>query len=156
METFKQIQNFPDYQIGEFGTVKSLKNGKERLLSPTLGKEGYLQFGCFSNGVRTMFLLHRLVAIHFIPNPEGKPTVNHKDGNKLNCRKDNLEWSTSSENMQHAYDTGLKVGTKDKNSKLSVLQVQELRVSKLSRQELAKMFSVSVSQIRRIQLNLSR
>jgi hypothetical protein len=51
--------------------------------------------------------IHRIMAEVFLPNPEGKLQVNHKDGNKLNNRLDNLEWNTPEENSQHAYDTGL-------------------------------------------------
>jgi hypothetical protein len=50
--------------------------------------------------------LHRLVAQAFIPNPEQKPTVNHKDLNKSNCGLNNLEWATMKENVHHAWDNG--------------------------------------------------
>ena len=52
--------------------------------------------------------MHRLVALHFIPNPENKPQVNHKKGNKFDNRATELEWSTISENHLHAFRTGLK------------------------------------------------
>ena len=54
------------------------------------------------------YKIHRLVAETFIPNPEDKREVNHKDGNKLNNRADNLEWATRSENQKHAYAIGLQ------------------------------------------------
>ena len=56
---------------------------------------------------REVKMIHRLVAEHFIPNPEGKPQVNHIDGNRSNNCADNLEWVTNSENTAHAYRTGL-------------------------------------------------
>jgi hypothetical protein len=60
-----------------------------------------------SDGVTTSLYFHRCVAETFLPNPENKPTVNHKDGDKLNNRLDNLEWNTYSENSSHAYANNL-------------------------------------------------
>lgn len=63
--------------------------------------------GLYKNKIRAVFLVHRLVAQAYIPNPENKPQVNHKDTNPLNNNINNLEWSTGFENMQHAQDSGM-------------------------------------------------
>ena len=63
--------------------------------------------GLWKNKKRKLFLVHRLVAMAYIPNPENKPDVNHKNGNSLINEDWNLEWNTKFENMQHAERTGL-------------------------------------------------
>lgn len=105
----KQIKDFPDYFVHSDGYVISRKFGRERKLVG--GKRGggtnYAQVTLRHNGVQVSPLLHRIVAEHFIPRQDGKNQVNHKDGNKLNNRVDNLEWVTATENMRHSVKTGL-------------------------------------------------
>jgi hypothetical protein len=77
-------------------------------LQPKIDKHGYLKVNLSRNGfVRSRFV-DRLIAEAFIPNPEDKKQVNHKDGHKSNCSVNNLEWSTAKENSDHAFDLGLK------------------------------------------------
>jgi hypothetical protein len=66
---------------------------------------GYENVNLYKNGVGSMFAIHRLVALAFIPNKENKPQVNHKDGIKTNNHVENLEWMTCSENQLHAFKT---------------------------------------------------
>ena len=97
-----------EYYVSSWGRVKSLKFGKERILKPNLIGKGYPAVHIsYFNKKQKCQIIHKLVAMAFIPNPDNKPQVNHKDGNKLNNHIDNLEWTTIKENIQHAYDTGL-------------------------------------------------
>ena len=99
------------------------------------------------------YFVHRLVAQKYVLNPENKPQVNHKDGNKLNNRADNLVWVTNSENRQHAVENKLQImGEKCPWSKLCVENVRYIREHKeVSQTKLAKMFNVSRCTIRDIQ-----
>lgn len=112
----KVIEGFSDYFIYPDGTVKSIKpdgrfGGCKELstIKPFLSKQGYLCVNLRDQFYRPKQVkVHRLVAIHFIPNPLNLPQVNHKDGNKQNPHKDNLEWCTAKQNIAHACSNGLR------------------------------------------------
>lgn len=95
----------PKHCITTNGKVFSLISN--RFLSNCVRGE-YISIGLYVNGCRKTFSVHRLVAMAYIPNPEKKPIVNHKDGDKFNNQVSNLEWCTASENAIHAVETGLK------------------------------------------------
>lgn len=97
------------YMISHEGVVLNLANNTP--LKPILQPNGYLHVSLANgDGTKHQESLHTLVAKHFIPNPYGYPMVNHKDGVKTNCHKDNLEWCTSKHNNNHALETGLRPG----------------------------------------------
>lgn len=106
VEQWKDIAGFDGlYQVSNWGSVKRLGR-TERMLKPRMCK-GYETVCLCKNGIRHNRRINRLVALAFIPNPENKPEVNHKDGNKRNNAAYNLEWNTASENQRHARSTGL-------------------------------------------------
>lgn len=76
---------------------------------------GYLRVGlCNKEKRKKLIRVHRLVAETFIPNPNNKPCVNHKDGNKHNNQKENLEFCTYGENLEHAWKNGLRKARRSK------------------------------------------
>ena len=82
-------------------------NRKGKFLQPSTDKDGYLKVVLTRRGLRKTFFVHRLVALAWVDNPEGKPTVNHKNGTKKDNSVSNLEWSTHSEQKRHAIELGL-------------------------------------------------
>lgn len=100
------------YEINPHGQVRSLyKNFKGRIISKHVCR-GYVTVKLTKEHKGSTRNIHRLLAEAFIPNPQNKPMVNHKDGNKLNYSLDNLEWVTRSENMKHAVAMRLSTWTK--------------------------------------------
>lgn len=124
-EIWKPIEGFINYQVSNSGKIKSHKrvrignnkagknklNGKkfnytvpEKILKPIQTSTGYLAVTLYNNKkIGNPISIHRIIAKAFIPNPENKPQVNHKDGNKQNYDISNLEWVTISENSLHSY-----------------------------------------------------
>lgn len=100
---WKDVPGFEGrYMVSNDGYVFSV--GKGVLLKGNQKKTGYLEVTLAKNNRLTYKLLHRLVAEAFIPNPENKPQVNHKNGDKADNRASNLEWVTESENHRHRYE----------------------------------------------------
>lgn len=109
-EIWKDIPNYEgEYQISNLGRVKSFRKSskygspKEYFLKPTTRDNGYCNVTLYGKNGRHKFLVHRLVAQAFIPNPNNLPQVNHKDENPMNNEVDNLEWCTNEYN--NAYGT---------------------------------------------------
>lgn len=140
IENWKEIKGYENlYQVSNLGRIKALpkkrkgKSGvyvqmKGRLL--TGGSNGKYRFVSLKkNGIGRNNYIHRLVAQHFILNPDSKLEVNHKDGNRLNNSALNLEWCTRKENHGHAISIGLlKInGENNPKAKLSNIQVNKIR-----------------------------
>ena len=108
MEIFKDIEGYENYQVSNYGSVKSLGNGKtrkEKVLKPTKNKDGYLRVGLCKQGKRKMYLVHRLVTSAFIENPNNYEEVNHKDEDKTNNKVENLEWCDHKYNINYGTRT---------------------------------------------------
>ena len=112
-------------EVSNFGEVKSHR----KIIKGEITSGGYCRVHISHNGVEYKFLVHRLVAEAFIPNPKRLPEVNHIDGNKQNNSVDNLEWCTRSQNTSHAFKTGLRNynGCKNPHSKLTQSDVETIR-----------------------------
>lgn len=104
-DTWSKINSFPNYSVSNTGKIRNDLSGK--IKSPIKGTTGYLNVDLYNGGKRTKAKIHRLVSEAFIPNPDNKPEVNHIDGDKHNNNAENLEWVTRSENIRHAFSTGL-------------------------------------------------
>ena len=101
----KQINGYNNYYIYDNGDVLNISTNK--ILKGSIGENGYKYYRLSKDNNKTMFYAHRLVAEHFLENPNLLPIVNHKDGNKLNNQLSNLEWVSYSENVKHAHDNNL-------------------------------------------------
>lgn len=135
--------------VSNLGNVMSQRSGKGAatmsILKSSKCSSGYLKVSLIANGKSKNVMIHRMVAVTFIPNPEHKEQVNHKDGDKTNNRVDNLEWVTRSENMQHAYrELGLDAkGRKKTAKKLTREQILDIYHSSETGQALAAKYNIS-------------
>lgn len=147
IEIWKDVLGFEGkYQISNFGKLKSLdrfvigKLNSQRFQKGKIQKgdiiiKGYLRYTLSisrNNQIRKM--AHVLVASAFLPNPENKPQINHKDGNKLNNEVDNLEWVTCKENIQHCWKNGLNKPNYAMKGKCGKLNSQSIPIRVLDYQ----------------------
>mgnify|MGYP003650916158 CR=1 FL=1 len=97
-----EIEGYEDYTIDRDGNVWSKKTNI--FMKPRVN--GYLYVGVCKNGKEKIFTLHRLLAMAYIPNPENKPEVDHKDRNTFNNSLSNLRWATREEQMENRGNWG--------------------------------------------------
>ena len=169
-ETWRDVVGWDGlYAISNIGRIKSLYRTvsnsirkravyQEMLKTAYLANNGYYMVGFNRAEIKKTFLVHRLVAIAFLPNPENKKTVNHKNGIKTDNRVENLEWVTSSENNKHAFDTGLKFGNggaKCPLTKYSEKLIMDIRASTKSHSQTARDYNMSVSNVMAIRKRIT-
>lgn len=109
-----EISNFGNINYSRVLTGNNSRKGTKilKIKQSCIGTHGYKYITISIKNKPTKITLHRLLALTFIQNPDNKPHINHKDGNKLNNSLSNLEWCTHQENMIHAHKTGLNKGYK--------------------------------------------
>lgn len=129
-ELWKNIDDLGNtYEVSNLGRIRNKKTGHIK----SLAFDGhYYKFGydCNINGERKRgwYRVHKAVAMAFIPNPENKPTVNHKDGDRKNNKAENLEWATYKEQSQHSSKVLKRnCGEDNYNSQYTNEQVKEMR-----------------------------
>jgi hypothetical protein len=98
MEEWKPIEGYEDYQISNLGRVKSTKYGYDKILKHSKDKHGYIRVWLYSDKIRKELLLHRLIALAFIPNPDNKLEIDHINRQKDDNRIENLKWVSRSDN----------------------------------------------------------
>jgi len=165
MKVWKDIIGYEGiYQVNKKGEVKSLKRKTQgtftsidKLIKKSINLKGYYTYHLSKEGKIKNILLHRLIAIYFIDNPNNEKCVNHKDGNPLNNDISNLEWCSYSYNSFHGYE---KNGRLNPNRKLKESQVIEIK-EKLKNaywgivKDLSIEYNVSISIISLIKKNKS-
>lgn len=142
---WKDIKDFPNYEVNTDGLVRNKK--RQRILKPSLNGFGYYQVGLYHGGKRKKLRINRLVALAFIPNPLGKPYVNHINGRTTDNDVSNLEWCTQKENVRHAIDTGL---TPTKYNKAQIHEVCSLLQDKLTIKEVSAKTGVSIATVQKV------
>ncbi len=174
-EIWKDVKDYKGYyQISSWGRVKSLarynryfsggieisKFRQGMIMNLSLDKYGYHKLILCKNSVKRMFLVSRLVGIHFLDNSLNLPEINHLYGDKTNNYYKDLEWSSQIDNKHHAIKTGLFNinGDSNPNAKLSSHDIPiifEMRKNGAKIQDIAKIYKINRHHIGNILKNRS-
>lgn len=149
IEEWRPIPDFPKYEVSNLGRARSTMHswsGLPKLMTPFQMRDGHLRVCLYKDHKQYIFYVHRLVLLVFVSPPtELNNICHHKDGNKVNNRLDNLEWSNNSSNVIASDITnGRKLDIE------KVKMIRKMTVNRISRSTLAKMFNVSCGTISHI------
>ena len=157
-ELWKSLDCYKGIKVSSIGRVKKAANQrrKERILTNfPKDRDGYCRTTVQKlDGSYTSVPVHRLIAMAFIDNPQGKTCVNHKDGNRSNNRIENLEWVTPKENVYHSYQYGSRVSCKTVPRTTLLTDFQISQIDKLREvytlNQIAKLFNIEYQSIKNI------
>lgn len=165
-EIWKPIIGYENkYEISSMGRIRILERigirtgkyksnsvcRKEQFLAVFSTQKGYKRVCLIINCKAKKYFLHRLIALHFIPNTYNKPYINHINGVKDDNRLENLEWCTTKENLDHAFITGLRIPSKgEKHYASKKVVCTTLGISFSCVAEAAKKIGVGETSIRRV------
>ena len=165
-EVWLDVPNYEGlYMVSNLGNVKSLnrdlgfyRNGKPKrrsgkVLKPQIIKD-YYAVSLGKAGVIKIYRVHRLVALAFVPGRTKKKWVtNHKNGKKLDNRADNLEWCSPSDNLSHAYNSGLRTRKIRRSASIDARKaksIKRLALDGARTGDIAKAHNVSTGIVRHI------
>lgn len=124
MELWKPVIGFEEYyEVSNTGRIRQAKSHKAVKCTPDFS--GYPKVGLYVDGKTHSYAVHRLAAIAFIPNPDNKPQVHHKDNNKTNNHVENLQWCTPAEHGKlRRYDPDFAKRLRENREKRAILKKQ--------------------------------